>query len=160
MCSIQCFVLMKFCSKSQRFQCCRILERKADTNAFVRTTTAVTMFNAGVKVCGQRYNVHPLQPLRNLFCPTIKVNVIPSAAEAYVNLRIHSAQNLQEVKSIVFYRPHECSDLIEISSVSPRGPAPHPVHGGRPASQHWTGLWVWPVACQLLLRQILWLPDH
>ncbi|KAF3860765.1 hypothetical protein F7725_001020, partial [Dissostichus mawsoni] len=28
----------------------RILERKPDTNAFVRTTTAVTMFNAGVKV--------------------------------------------------------------------------------------------------------------
>ncbi|CAG04004.1 unnamed protein product [Tetraodon nigroviridis] len=52
----------------------RILERKADTNALVRTTTAVTMFNAGVKV-----------------------NVIPSAAEAYVNLRIHSAQSLQEI---------------------------------------------------------------
>lgn len=29
---------------------CRILERKPDTNAFVRTTTAVTMFNAGIKV--------------------------------------------------------------------------------------------------------------
>ncbi|TNN57067.1 putative carboxypeptidase PM20D1.2 [Liparis tanakae] len=28
----------------------RVLERKPDTNAFVRTTTAVTMFNAGVKV--------------------------------------------------------------------------------------------------------------
>lgn len=26
------------------------MERKPDTNAFVRTTTAVTMFNAGVKV--------------------------------------------------------------------------------------------------------------
>eukprot|EP00066_Takifugu_rubripes_P001976 XP_003963552.1 PREDICTED: probable carboxypeptidase PM20D1 [Takifugu rubripes] len=56
----------------------RMLERKADTNAFVRTTTAVTMFNAGVKV-----------------------NVIPSAAEAYVNLRIHSAQTLQEVLHLI-----------------------------------------------------------
>ncbi|XP_052449839.1 N-fatty-acyl-amino acid synthase/hydrolase PM20D1.2 isoform X2 [Carassius gibelio] len=28
----------------------RVLERKPDTNAFVRTTTAVTMFNSGVKV--------------------------------------------------------------------------------------------------------------
>ncbi|XP_028265605.1 N-fatty-acyl-amino acid synthase/hydrolase PM20D1.2 [Parambassis ranga] len=56
----------------------RILERKPDTNAFVRTTTAVTMFNAGVKV-----------------------NIIPSHAEAYVNLRIHSAQSLQEVLDLI-----------------------------------------------------------
>ncbi|KAM7405059.1 hypothetical protein PAMP_012348 [Pampus punctatissimus] len=56
----------------------RVLERKPDTNAFVRTTTAVTMFNAGVKV-----------------------NVIPSHAEAYVNLRIHSAQSLEEVLNLI-----------------------------------------------------------
>lgn len=56
----------------------RVLERKPETNAFVRTTTAVTMFNAGVKV-----------------------NVIPSLAEAYVNLRIHSAQSLQEVLDLI-----------------------------------------------------------
>ncbi|XP_070695495.1 N-fatty-acyl-amino acid synthase/hydrolase PM20D1.2 [Pempheris klunzingeri] len=56
----------------------RVLERKPDTNAFVRTTTAVTMFNAGVKV-----------------------NVIPSLAEAYVNLRIHSSQSLQEVVDLI-----------------------------------------------------------
>ncbi|XP_027876762.1 N-fatty-acyl-amino acid synthase/hydrolase PM20D1.2 isoform X1 [Xiphophorus couchianus] len=56
----------------------RVLERKPDTNAFVRTTTAVTMFNAGVKV-----------------------NIIPSLAEAYVNLRIHSAQTLQEVLDFI-----------------------------------------------------------
>lgn len=56
----------------------RVLERKADTNAFVRTTTAVTIFNSGVKV-----------------------NVLPSLAEAYVNLRIHSAQTLQEVLDLI-----------------------------------------------------------
>lgn len=56
----------------------RVLERKPDTNAFVRTTTAVTIFNAGVKV-----------------------NVIPSNAEAFVNLRIHSSQTLQEVLDLV-----------------------------------------------------------
>uniref|UniRef100_A0A672JF68 Peptidase M20 dimerisation domain-containing protein n=1 Tax=Salarias fasciatus TaxID=181472 RepID=A0A672JF68_SALFA len=56
----------------------RILERRPDSNAFVRTTTAVTMFNAGVKV-----------------------NVIPPYAEAFVNLRIHSAQSLQEVLDLV-----------------------------------------------------------
>uniref|UniRef100_A0A8C2KKC1 Peptidase M20 domain containing 1, tandem duplicate 2 n=1 Tax=Cyprinus carpio TaxID=7962 RepID=A0A8C2KKC1_CYPCA len=53
----------------------RVLERKPDTNAFVRTTTAVTMFNSGVKI-----------------------NIIPSNAEAFVNFRIHSAQTLQEVR--------------------------------------------------------------
>uniref|UniRef100_A0A8C5D5G7 Peptidase M20 dimerisation domain-containing protein n=1 Tax=Gouania willdenowi TaxID=441366 RepID=A0A8C5D5G7_GOUWI len=56
----------------------RVLERKPESNAFVRTTTAVTMFNAGVKV-----------------------NVIPPLAEAYVNLRIHSAQSLQEVLDLI-----------------------------------------------------------
>uniref|UniRef100_A0A8C2FNU6 Peptidase M20 domain containing 1, tandem duplicate 2 n=1 Tax=Cyprinus carpio TaxID=7962 RepID=A0A8C2FNU6_CYPCA len=57
---------------------CRVLERKPDTNAFVRTTTAVTMFNSGVKI-----------------------NIIPSYAEAFVNFRIHSAQTLQEVLELV-----------------------------------------------------------
>lgn len=56
----------------------RVMERKADTNAFVRTTTAVTMFNSGVKV-----------------------NVLPAQAEAYVNLRIHSSQSLQEVLDLI-----------------------------------------------------------
>uniref|UniRef100_A0A672N2R6 Probable carboxypeptidase PM20D1.2 n=1 Tax=Sinocyclocheilus grahami TaxID=75366 RepID=A0A672N2R6_SINGR len=56
----------------------RVLERKPDTNAFVRTTTAVTMFNSGVKI-----------------------NVIPSYAVAFVNFRIHSAQTLQEVLELV-----------------------------------------------------------
>ncbi|XP_041801852.1 N-fatty-acyl-amino acid synthase/hydrolase PM20D1.2 [Chelmon rostratus] len=56
----------------------RVLERSPDTNTFVRTTTAITMFNAGVKV-----------------------NVIPSLAEAYVNLRIHTGQSLQEVLDLV-----------------------------------------------------------
>uniref|UniRef100_A0A3Q3G0C4 Peptidase M20 domain containing 1, tandem duplicate 1 n=1 Tax=Labrus bergylta TaxID=56723 RepID=A0A3Q3G0C4_9LABR len=56
----------------------RVLEKKSDTNAFVRTTTAVTIFKSGVKV-----------------------NVIPSLAEAYVNLRIHSAQTLQEVLDLI-----------------------------------------------------------
>ncbi|XP_063064584.1 N-fatty-acyl-amino acid synthase/hydrolase PM20D1.2-like [Engraulis encrasicolus] len=56
----------------------RVMERRPDTNAFVRTTTAITMFNAGVKV-----------------------NVLPSYAEAVVNLRIHSAQSLQEVLDMI-----------------------------------------------------------
>ncbi|XP_038138572.1 N-fatty-acyl-amino acid synthase/hydrolase PM20D1.2 [Cyprinodon tularosa] len=56
----------------------RVLEMKPDTNAFVRTTTAVTMFNAGTKS-----------------------NIIPSLAEATVNLRIHSAHSLQEVLDFI-----------------------------------------------------------
>uniref|UniRef100_A0A6Q2YYU0 Peptidase M20 dimerisation domain-containing protein n=1 Tax=Esox lucius TaxID=8010 RepID=A0A6Q2YYU0_ESOLU len=53
----------------------RVMERSPETNAFVRTTTAVTMFNAGVKT-----------------------NVLPSQAEAYVNLRIHSSQLFSEME--------------------------------------------------------------
>ncbi|KAJ8377697.1 hypothetical protein AAFF_G00254780 [Aldrovandia affinis] len=52
----------------------RVMERRPETNAFVRTTTAVTMFNSGVKI-----------------------NIIAPYAEAFVNLRIHSAHTLQEV---------------------------------------------------------------
>ncbi|KAJ0064345.1 hypothetical protein NL108_006362 [Boleophthalmus pectinirostris] len=54
------------------------MEMNETTNAFVRTTTAITMFNGGVKD-----------------------NVIPSYAEAFVNLRIHSAQSLKEVLEFV-----------------------------------------------------------
>ncbi|XP_031294564.2 N-fatty-acyl-amino acid synthase/hydrolase PM20D1 isoform X1 [Camelus dromedarius] len=52
----------------------RWMERNDITNALVRTTTALTMFNAGVKV-----------------------NVIPPVAQAIVNLRIDPAQTVQEV---------------------------------------------------------------
>ncbi|KAM3618368.1 uncharacterized protein V6R79_019703 [Siganus canaliculatus] len=69
----------------------RVLESKPDTNAFVRTTTAVTMFNAGVKV-----------------------NVIPSLAEAYVNLRIHSAHSLQEVLDLIHSKVGDQRVKIEL----------------------------------------------
>ncbi|XP_052449840.1 N-fatty-acyl-amino acid synthase/hydrolase PM20D1.1 [Carassius gibelio] len=55
-----------------------VLEEQPDTNAFVRTTTAVTMFNSGVKI-----------------------NVMPAYAEAFVNFRIHSSQTLQEVLKLI-----------------------------------------------------------
>ena len=45
------------------------------TNALTRTTTAVTMFNAGVKS-----------------------NVISPYAEAIVNFRIHPAQTIEQVR--------------------------------------------------------------
>ncbi|KAG8518089.1 N-fatty-acyl-amino acid synthase/hydrolase PM20D1 [Galemys pyrenaicus] len=56
----------------------RLLERNYITNAFVRTTTAATMFNAG-----------------------IKANVIPPMAQATINFRIHPAQTVQEVLELV-----------------------------------------------------------
>nr|XP_019608096.1 PREDICTED: N-fatty-acyl-amino acid synthase/hydrolase PM20D1 isoform X4 [Rhinolophus sinicus] len=56
----------------------RFMERNYITNALARTTTAVTMFNAGVKE-----------------------NVIPSVAQATVNFRIHPAQTVQEVLELV-----------------------------------------------------------
>uniref|UniRef100_A0A8C2RRX7 Peptidase M20 dimerisation domain-containing protein n=1 Tax=Capra hircus TaxID=9925 RepID=A0A8C2RRX7_CAPHI len=52
----------------------RLMERNYVTNPMVRTTAALTMFNAG-----------------------IKENVIPPVAEAIINFRIHPAQTVQEV---------------------------------------------------------------
>ncbi|XP_058131080.1 N-fatty-acyl-amino acid synthase/hydrolase PM20D1 [Dasypus novemcinctus] len=56
----------------------RLMERNYIMNALVRTTTALTMFNAGVKV-----------------------NVIPQQAQATVNFRIHPAQTVQEVLELI-----------------------------------------------------------
>uniref|UniRef100_F6S6G5 N-fatty-acyl-amino acid synthase/hydrolase PM20D1 n=1 Tax=Monodelphis domestica TaxID=13616 RepID=F6S6G5_MONDO len=56
----------------------RILEKTPVSNAMIRTTVALTMFNAG-----------------------IKVNVIPPTAQATVNLRIHPAQTIPEVLEII-----------------------------------------------------------
>ncbi|XP_003792267.1 N-fatty-acyl-amino acid synthase/hydrolase PM20D1 [Otolemur garnettii] len=56
----------------------RLMERNYIMNALVRTTMALTMFNAGVKV-----------------------NVIPPVAQATINLRIHPAQTVQEVLEFV-----------------------------------------------------------
>ncbi|XP_045392520.1 N-fatty-acyl-amino acid synthase/hydrolase PM20D1 [Lemur catta] len=56
----------------------RLMERNHLTNALVRTTMALTMFNAG-----------------------IKVNVIPPVAQATINFRIHPAQTVQEVLEFV-----------------------------------------------------------
>ncbi|KAM4861285.1 N-fatty-acyl-amino acid synthase/hydrolase PM20D1 isoform 1-T1 [Thomomys bottae] len=56
----------------------RLMEKNPITNALVRTTTALTMFNAG-----------------------IKVNVIPSMAQATLNFRIHPAQTVHEILELV-----------------------------------------------------------
>ncbi|KAL2770957.1 N-fatty-acyl-amino acid synthase/hydrolase PM20D1 precursor [Daubentonia madagascariensis] len=56
----------------------RLMKRNYITNALVRTTMALTMFNAGVKV-----------------------NVIPPVAQATINFRIHPAQTVQEVLELV-----------------------------------------------------------
>nr|XP_060628873.1 N-fatty-acyl-amino acid synthase/hydrolase PM20D1 [Anolis sagrei ordinatus] len=56
----------------------RFLERTPSTNTFVRTTTALTMFNGG-----------------------IKSNVIPPFANATANFRIHPAQTVDQVLEII-----------------------------------------------------------
>uniref|UniRef100_H9GJ29 Peptidase M20 domain containing 1 n=1 Tax=Anolis carolinensis TaxID=28377 RepID=H9GJ29_ANOCA len=56
----------------------RVLERTPSSNAFVRTTTALTMFNGG-----------------------IKSNVIPPFANATANFRIHSAQVLEIIEQTI-----------------------------------------------------------
>ncbi|XP_015996306.2 N-fatty-acyl-amino acid synthase/hydrolase PM20D1 isoform X3 [Rousettus aegyptiacus] len=52
----------------------RLMESNFLSNALVRTTTSITMFNAGVKA-----------------------NVLPAMAQAIVDFRIHPAQTVQEV---------------------------------------------------------------
>ncbi|XP_053102640.1 N-fatty-acyl-amino acid synthase/hydrolase PM20D1 isoform X3 [Hemicordylus capensis] len=55
----------------------RILEQVPSTNTLVRTTTAITMFHAGVKS-----------------------NVIPQSANATINFRIHPSQTVEQVLKI------------------------------------------------------------
>ncbi|XP_041084868.1 N-fatty-acyl-amino acid synthase/hydrolase PM20D1.2-like [Polyodon spathula] len=81
----------------------RVLERKPESNAFIRTTTAVTMFNAG-----------------------IKLNVIPPYAEALVNFRIHSAQTLEEVLQIV--RDTVADERVKVDLISGFDPLPVSSH--------------------------------
>ncbi|NXN93353.1 P20D1 hydrolase, partial [Rhinopomastus cyanomelas] len=77
----------------------RVLALKPSTNALIRTTTAVTMFNSG-----------------------IKVNVIPSSAKATVNLRIHSAETVAEVLEAV--RTTVADDRVRIEVVEAFDPLP------------------------------------
>ncbi|XP_008945353.1 PREDICTED: probable carboxypeptidase PM20D1 [Merops nubicus] len=77
----------------------RILAWKPSTNALIRTTTAVTMFNAG-----------------------IKVNVIPPSARATVNFRIHSAETAAEVLEAV--RNTVADDRVRIDVVDAFDPLP------------------------------------
>ncbi|NXV79802.1 P20D1 hydrolase, partial [Atlantisia rogersi] len=77
----------------------RVFASKPSTNALVRTTTAVTMFNAG-----------------------IKINVIPSSAKATVNFRIHSAEKAPEVLEVV--RNTVADDRVKIDVVEAFDPLP------------------------------------
>ncbi|OPJ65990.1 putative carboxypeptidase PM20D1 [Patagioenas fasciata monilis] len=77
----------------------RVLAWKPPTNALIRTTTAVTMFNAG-----------------------IKLNVIPSSAKATVNFRIHSAETAAEVLEAV--RNTIADDRVRIDVVEAFDPLP------------------------------------
>uniref|UniRef100_A0A672N2T3 Probable carboxypeptidase PM20D1.1 n=1 Tax=Sinocyclocheilus grahami TaxID=75366 RepID=A0A672N2T3_SINGR len=76
-----------------------VLEGQPDTNAFVRTTTAVTMFNSGVKI-----------------------NVMPAYAEAFVNFRIHSSQTLQEVLKLI--KSTISDERVKVEFVSGFDPLP------------------------------------
>ncbi|NXN86230.1 P20D1 hydrolase, partial [Bombycilla garrulus] len=77
----------------------RVLAWKPFTNALIRTTTAVTLFNAG-----------------------IKVNVVPSSARATVNFRIHSAETVTEVLEAV--RNTIADDRVKIDVVEAFDPPP------------------------------------
>ncbi|XP_039604426.1 N-fatty-acyl-amino acid synthase/hydrolase PM20D1.2-like [Polypterus senegalus] len=76
-----------------------ILEKEPSTNALIRTTTAVTMFNAG-----------------------IKNNIISPYAEAIVNFRIHNAQTTDEVLQIV--SDTIADDRVKVEVISAGEPLP------------------------------------
>ncbi|XP_019369286.1 PREDICTED: N-fatty-acyl-amino acid synthase/hydrolase PM20D1 [Gavialis gangeticus] len=77
----------------------RIIERKPPGNSVVRTTTALTIFNAG-----------------------IKFNVIPHLASAAVNFRIHPAQKVAEVLEIV--KDTIDDDRVELTVIEAFDPLP------------------------------------
>lgn len=95
------------------------------------------------------------------FC-TVQVNVIPSLAEAYVNLRIHSAQSLQEVESNFYIFRFLSVNIQRWLRCVPShlGPGLGPVYSSGPASKNRTCLWVWPSTCQLHWWKVLRLPDR
>ncbi|KAM4699125.1 N-fatty-acyl-amino acid synthase/hydrolase PM20D1 [Discoglossus pictus] len=77
----------------------RILEHVPSSNALVRTTTALTIFNAGVKS-----------------------NVIPPNAKATVNFRLHPAQTVEEALNIV--RNTIRDERVELSVLDSFDPLP------------------------------------
>lgn len=77
----------------------RLMERNYITNALVRTTTAPTMFNAG-----------------------IKMNVIPPVAEATINFRIHPAQTVEEVLELV--KDIVADERVQLEVLSAFNPLP------------------------------------
>ncbi|XP_014783797.1 N-fatty-acyl-amino acid synthase/hydrolase PM20D1 isoform X2 [Octopus bimaculoides] len=79
------------------------LSRKSSTNAFVRTVSAVTKFNAG-----------------------IKENVLPASAEAIVNHRIHPSQTVEQV--VEYDRKIINDDRVKITlkgSLEPSATSPY-----------------------------------
>ncbi|XP_044144376.1 N-fatty-acyl-amino acid synthase/hydrolase PM20D1-like isoform X1 [Bufo gargarizans] len=81
----------------------RVLEQKPSSSAIVRTTTAITIFNAGVKE-----------------------NVIPHTARATVNFRLHPAQTVDEVLDIV--RNTINDERVDISVLNSFNPLPNSPH--------------------------------
>ncbi|XP_075706827.1 N-fatty-acyl-amino acid synthase/hydrolase PM20D1 [Rhinoderma darwinii] len=77
----------------------RVLEQTPSSNAIVRTTTAVTIFNSG-----------------------IKSNVIPPMARATINFRLHPAQTVAEALDIV--RNTINDERVEISVLNSFDPLP------------------------------------
>ncbi|XP_052781176.1 N-fatty-acyl-amino acid synthase/hydrolase PM20D1.2-like isoform X3 [Mya arenaria] len=81
-----------------------VMSRKPATNAIIRTVTAVTMFNAG-----------------------IKINVNAPEATAYVNHRIHPAQSIQEV--VDYDRGIINDERVQIKVIASMDPHPIALSG-------------------------------
>ncbi|XP_072050979.1 N-fatty-acyl-amino acid synthase/hydrolase PM20D1-like [Amphiura filiformis] len=75
-----------------------IMSRKPSTNAFLRTTTALTVFKGG-----------------------IKRNVLPPSATANINFRIHPAQTVQDV--IDYVKKVVNDDRIKLKTIAAHEPS-------------------------------------
>lgn len=71
-----------------------ILAAKEETDALQRTTTAITVFNAGLKVLNRNRLSNLVIPISQFVAQS---NVVPGRASALVNHRIHPGQTVEQV---------------------------------------------------------------
>jgi carboxypeptidase PM20D1 len=84
----------------------REMQKSRDTNAMVRTTTAVTMFNGGVKE-----------------------NVIPQEAVAYVNFRLLPGDSVDMVRARIIELVDDPDILVEPTIAQPDTAPPADING-------------------------------
>lgn len=103
------------------------MSKKRESNAIIRTTTAITILNGGIKVrehfSWQKTRQYAHTLVVNLFflrvqvigyiCCFFQSNVVPPNAYAIVNHRVHPGQSLEDV--VAYDKAIIADDQIEVS---------------------------------------------